>query len=1816
MAQGAKANALLNTLIEAKQLVFALNAEDAAAQSELLAANSAIQIATAGGSVPQEKYDAVLAASNKAASIRNKLLKANTAAMNAQLNVQMNPNVEAINALATTRYINQNAKAESNTLMAQYNEAKAKEAATYAALGVAKKTLETAAAAFDSAISSGTDLQTIQAARDAMNAAASQVNAANQEQTYAKAALNTAIANSKMSPVANSLVVTQRVNDENVVAGTKVTTEQYKLNLLNAELAKAQAASTAAAAAAATANANLQASLATATPQEMEELRSLATSTAQASTAAQTALGNKNTSVLEQTAVVQTATAAFQATQDAVVANNIATFLLFNGFVFQQSVDRYVLNPSVLPASVTPGVAIPLDSITIMPLDLGAYDSTAQYTLGNVVSYPDFNGARYTCLVSSQDPRGASYTSITNKDPSAFPTLWVQKEGPSLRYNATTDLLIPTPSVQGATLNVGIASGQMQGMQTLFTNSDINGNNTLLHGLTMFGPGLPSSTLIYPVTITLTGYTNSRANLTMTASNTLVTVSETTSVDYPLTLTATGQGGAIIHSPNSVTVTITNSVDSSETYDVFNNSISFSCKPGAVTSTQYEAGMFLNDSTLGTTHGFNFFPGQLCATSISNGVFEMGTRVNYTPGQTVRISFEGSQVTYYLDSTVLRTITNYTRNVKLSIYDNTLAPLRIDEIKAYSSQTQMKNIYIKNGKTILSAAVLAYNAYVANLATTGFLPDMRPGHLTESFIDTTKLPGTITAGTPFALGSTTITPTDKGLYSASASYTTGDIVSDIYTSKYICLVGPRISGVPYTITDTSPVETPGTSIYWKVIDNKSWSTLTYDASTDLQLEVTGFATNSLLLTSSNNPPNTAVQLDSNFLQGFTLFGTGITQRTMVTSFAYDFAGTTYSYKLNLGAATSTDSTKTFYVKNAASQLSTAVASKLTATLALYMNNAATNALAVLNSTTDAEATTNYNAIVNPGLATLASLYASNSTFMSYINVATTIANLCLSAANTQKQLLALRNNGTISASDYNAAKASNTTTLTNIQTQVSSAASSIAAQDAATANTNVALITAEQANVIADPTVKVYLLASDYTSGSTTWNDKSGNGRNATLEAGTRAKNSAGNAIVLNGSTSWTFPSAAAGNAWTISVWYKNTMATNGITASSAIVSQLNNAICINIAIGDVNGNQLNLGFNNAGWRVGSDLSSYFTQNTWVHLLGTWNGTNLLTYINGSLINSTTHAMNAADGLVNYRIGRRWDGGSFVTGEIGEVRIFSRALNTTEITNTYMENFSTIVGLPTTPTNLTGSIITESAFTVFWSGGDNATSYTYTIDGVATTPTTDSGTTSKSAVFSGLSPLTAYTVVVTATNPLASESSTSVTITTIRNLSLKAGLQIWLDGNDQYSMTITGTNTVTAWNDKSGFNNNTTSAVGTPTVSLTHGMVFNGSSYFNLPNGSIPFGDSSYSIYAVFSFSSIPSNYVVISGGTNTSFGGVCIRSATSKMSYGWYGPFVQGNTNDTISSGTRYMTNTHYLSGGNTGYGYLNGNTQPTFPIGNPRVQPNTNNFIANSPFGIMAGTISEILVYNTSHTTTQRQSVEGYLAWKWGLQTTLPSNHPYLNSAPPVNTTPNLYVYLRATNYSGSGTWFDESANGSDATLENGVIAKNAQGNGIVLNGSTNWIFPNIALGNSWTASIWFKETGPQVGGACILSQIYPPFVNLCLGYDLESERGAYSFGFVSNFFPNSTGFMFTNNTWTNVQATYDGVNVKTYVNGVLIGTSPNVGGTAVDGGTSYRIGRRWDSPLYVTGEIGEVRIYKNALSADELSAIYNESLSTFSS
>jgi len=58
--------------------------------------------------------------------------------------------------------------------------------------------------------------------------------------------------------------------------------------------------------------------------------------------------------------------------------------------------------------------------------------------------------------------------------------------------------------------------------------------------------------------------------------------------------------------------------------------------------------------------------------------------------------------------------------------------------------------------------------------------------------------------------------------------------------------------------------------------------------------------------------------------------------------------------------------------------------------------------------------------------------------------------------------------------------------------------------------------------------------------------------------------------------------------------------------------------------------------------------------------------------------------------------------------------------------------------------------------------------------------------------------------------------------------------------------------------------------------------------------------------------------------------------------------------------------------------------------------------------------------------------------------------------------------------------------------------------------------------------------------------------------------------------------------------------------YVNGVGFGAN-NLGASPTATGNGFRIGRRWDNADYVTGYVGEIRIYDKAFTIDEVSADY---------
>ena len=944
--KGAQSNELLTNLIEAKNVAYDLSIQDTAAQSELILAQSALEIATANGTIVQEKYDAIVTASNKVAILRNKLSAANAAVALASSYVNMDPNVQALQDLAATIYERQNEIAQANILSEQYFAAKAAEATAYAALDVAKKSLASASSLFDTAISSGTDINAIQKARDDLNTAASQLNAANSVETYAKAALNTALANANLSQTAQALITTARVTDANVVAGANVTTEQYKLDLLNADLDKATTVSNASSAAAATAKTLLDnGSSSGMTEQEIVELRQAATAAADTASADIDTMRDLQKQVLSQQDVVGKYTVVYEGTQAAVATNNLINYMLFNGFSFQQFIDRYVLNKDRVPATVVEGLNIILYSQTITPIDMGVYSNTTSYPIGKLVTYPDDSSPQYMCLVGT-DPRGDSFSSITGKNPVDFPVVWIKTQEGKIRYRSDTDLAVVNFT---KTTNYSITApltGDLAGLKTLFLNSDASGSNTLINGLTIFGDSLPNSNPVNPATITGISYNAERTFITISFSQAIVSQS------------------------------------------------------------------FL---------------------------------------------------------------------------------------------------YIKNAKTIVDAAVLAYNTYITNLIAAGFTPVTTLGSVTKSFVNRSMLPTPITPGTPFALGTSIITPTSKGLYSATTSYTTGDIVTDQYGSTYMCTVGKDSRGASYEVTvGNAPVEAPGSSIYWYTLLNQGWDSLVYDSATDLQLTPVAFGTGQIYWTSTDFPPNASVQLPTSFLTGYTLFGTGIYQRNTITNLAYGYSGSTYCYIFTQGE-TSKDLTKTFYVKNGKSVLDyyTVVIGSF-GTISATISSAASQLNTILSKATNAEA-----AAVNANIATLRTtivnlqtFYAGNSVVALRTNLALSIMAECMKAGQSAATvlnyyLMAVDGSVTPEITDLQASKTAVASNMTTVVNALNNESQYYITLDFVSAQTELTTIQTANTSMAASASQYAYYFVAPTQIGYTLFDTKGTTGGNYGLPMGT-----------------------------------------------------------------------------------------------------------------------------------------------------------------------------------------------------------------------------------------------------------------------------------------------------------------------------------------------------------------------------------------------------------------------------------------------------------------------------------------------------------------------------------------------------------------------------------------------------------------------------------------------------------------------------------------------------------------------------------------
>lgn len=284
------------------------------------------------------------------------------------------------------------------------------------------------------------------------------------------------------------------------------------------------------------------------------------------------------------------------------------------------------------------------------------------------------------------------------------------------------------------------------------------------------------------------------------------------------------------------------------------------------------------------------------------------------------------------------------------------------------------------------------------------------------------------------------------------------------------------------------------------------------------------------------------------------------------------------------------------------------------------------------------------------------------------------------------------------------------------------------------------------------------------------------------------------------------------------------------------------------------------------------------------------------------------------------------------------------------------------------------------------------------------------------------------------------------------------GCALWLDANDATTLTLSGSN-VTQWRDKSGnayhavgYNNTATyDATGLNSkpalaFSSTKSMVS------PVPAGTFPTAVSTFVVYQFSGAVSSSAVYTIIN--RTLSQASAFAAPFSAYQNNGQVARYIgngttNGNQRYEFTAGTTYTNATPTLyyfnvaSNANTTWNEsVNGTTTAyTLTLGTAAYGDTASNVCIGGRLDtavFMNGFISEVIMYNTTLTTAQRQQVEGYLANKWKI--TIPTVG--VSSTTPSLT--NCKLWLDGADILGTGapapatitTWADKSGTSNTVT------------------------------------------------------------------------------------------------------------------------------------------------------------------------------------
>jgi hypothetical protein len=245
-----------------------------------------------------------------------------------------------------------------------------------------------------------------------------------------------------------------------------------------------------------------------------------------------------------------------------------------------------------------------------------------------------------------------------------------------------------------------------------------------------------------------------------------------------------------------------------------------------------------------------------------------------------------------------------------------------------------------------------------------------------------------------------------------------------------------------------------------------------------------------------------------------------------------------------------------------------------------------------------------------------------------------------------------------------------------------------------------------------------------------------------------------------------------------------------------------------------------------------------------------------------------------------------------------------------------------------------------------------------------------------------------------------------------------AGLGLWLDASVTSSLTFNG-DTVSEWRDLSGSGRHFSQATAgsqpdgnSRTQNGLRVLDFDGNDFLtgNSATLNLTRNVSGLTVFAVVKEDVIASNVTLFFASTGGGLTRLSVRNFGTQKTAGGR----RLDADSFASTGDNLRTTNPLVSSVVADYanadlflyesGTLTASNTSFQTAGTTSDTDSTGVSIAGNLAGAegLNGFFSEVVVYQRALPTTERQKIEGYLAWKWGLQSQLPYDHPYAASFP----------------------------------------------------------------------------------------------------------------------------------------------------------------------------------------------------------------------